>query len=104
MKVLFDQGVPAPLRHHLSKHNVGTAYELGWSTLGNGDLLDEAEKAGYEVFVTTDKNIVHQQNLAKRRLAVLVLPSARWPNIQSNIPAILDALENLSPRDFVALT
>ncbi len=55
MRVLFDQGTPAPLRHALALHEVSTAFELGWSNLGNGDLLREAE-GRFEVFVTTDQN------------------------------------------------
>ena len=54
MRVLFDQGTPAPLRHALAPHEVSTAFELGWSNLGNGDLLREAE-GRFEVFVTTLK-------------------------------------------------
>jgi hypothetical protein len=54
--VLFDQGTPAPLRHALAGHVVETAYERGWSSLKNGELIAAAESAGFEVFVTTDKN------------------------------------------------
>ena len=43
MRVLFDQGAPAPLRGALTAHVVSTAYEMGWSALSNGDLLDAAE-------------------------------------------------------------
>ena len=56
MLVLFDQGTPAPLRHALAGHVVETAYERGWSSLKNGELIAAAESAGFEVFVTTDKN------------------------------------------------
>jgi hypothetical protein len=53
VRVLFDQGVPAPLRESLTEHEVSTAYERGWSRLKNGELLDAAEREGFEVFVTT---------------------------------------------------
>jgi hypothetical protein len=68
MKILFDQGTPAPLRHTLAGHAVSTAYEMGWARLENGDLLDVAESS-FDAFVTTDPNLRHQQNLgaAKRR-------------------------------------
>lgn len=56
MQVLFDQGTPAPLRHALSAHSVSTAYEMGWSSLSNGDLLSAAE-ARVELLVTTDQNL-----------------------------------------------
>lgn len=63
MRVLFDQGTPAPLRGALTAHVVSTAYEMGWSALSNGDLLDAVE-AQFDAFVTTDQNLRHQQNLA----------------------------------------
>lgn len=80
MRVLFDQGTPDPLRHTLTAHVVSTAYEMGWSALSNGDLLDAAESQ-FDAFVTTDQNLHYQQNLAGRRLAILVLPFASWPKL-----------------------
>ena len=63
MKLLFDQGTPAPLRHHLADHSVDTLAEKGWSNKGNGELLDLAEREEYEILVTTDQNLRYQQNL-----------------------------------------
>ena len=57
MRVLFDQGTPAPLRLLLSEHDVETAYERGWSSLQNGDLIAAAEAEGFAVFLTTDRNL-----------------------------------------------
>ena len=71
--------------------------------MDNGDLLDEVEAAGYEVLITTDKNIRHQQNLADRTFAVLVLPSPRWPAIELRIAEILDTLNEMAPGAFVEL-
>jgi hypothetical protein len=83
MKILFDQGTPAPLRHALAGHIVITAFEQGWSNLENGDLIREAEAAGFQVLITTDQNIRYQQNLRDRTLAILVLPTTSWPKIRS---------------------
>ncbi len=63
MKLLFDQGTPAPLRNHLLNHTVETAYEKGWSNLKNGDLLNRAEAEGFAALLTTDQNLHYQQNL-----------------------------------------
>ena len=52
MRVLFDQGAPAPLRRFLAGHEVRTAFEMGWDTLSNGELLRAAESAGFGVLVT----------------------------------------------------
>lgn len=82
MKVLFDQGTPAPLRKHLTSHDVDTVYENGWSQLENGKLLVQAENSGYEVFVTTDQNLKYQQNLTTRQISIVVLTSTSWPQIQ----------------------
>ena len=79
MLVLFDHSVPAPLRHALKDHVVVEAVERGWEALGNGALLDAAEAAGFEVFITADKNIRFQQNLAVRKIAIVVLGNAQWP-------------------------
>lgn len=96
MRVLFDQGVPEPLREHLRGHEVRTAFELGWSKLGNGELLARAEQ-DFDVFVTTDRNLQHQQNLAGRRIAILVLPTTSWPRLQSITSRIAEELASMQP-------
>ena len=73
MRILLDHGTPRPLRGHLPEHVVDTAAERGWSRLGNGELLAEAERAAYDVLITTDQNMRYQQNLAALRLAIVVL-------------------------------
>ena len=93
MRILFDQGTPVPLRAHLVGHTVDTAFELGWSTLQNGDLLDSAESEGFELLITTDRSLRHQQNLSERNLAVLILLAASWPRIQQRIDDILSAID-----------
>ena len=82
MQVLFNQGTPVPLRQRLRGHAVATAYERGWSTLKNGELLEAAEAAGFEVLVTTDTNLEYQQNLASRRVAIVVLGTTSRPRIR----------------------
>lgn len=94
MRILFDQGTPVPLRKALSRHLVETAYERGWSTLRNGDLIRQAELEGFEVFVTTDSNLKYQQNLAQRSIAIVVLLSTSWPKIQKNLPRVVAAVES----------
>lgn len=59
MKLLFDQGTPAPLRGNLNEHTVDTLAEKGWPDKDNRELLDLAERGGYEVFITTDENLRH---------------------------------------------
>ena len=92
MRILLDQGTPAPLRGALAGHTVVTAHERGWSTLGNGDLLTAAEKDGFDLIVSTDQNIRYQQNLSGRRIAILVLPTTSWPHIRQHLASVTEAL------------
>lgn len=94
MRVLFDQGTPVPLRRYLTSHEVATVYELDWSTLQNGILISQAEAAGFDVMVTTDRNWKYQQNLSQRRLAVVVLLSTSWPKIQAKVAAVVTAVDD----------
>jgi hypothetical protein len=102
MKILFDQGTPVPLRRTLVGHQVSTAFEMKWEQLENGQLLAEAETA-FDSFITTDKNLRYQQNLAGRRLAILVLPTTSWPEIQKHLGLVSDAVTALKPGDFIEL-
>lgn len=104
MRVLFDQGTPAPLRKALPKHEVRTAYECGWDTLENGALLTAAENGGFEVFITTDQNLAYQQNLAQRRIAIVVLSSANWPRIRVHAELVATALDGVAPGAYVEVT
>ena len=97
MKILFDHCTPAPLRRHLVGHVVDTANERGWNRLRNGNLLDKAEADGYDLLITTDQNIRYQQNLSRRRLAVLLILNNSWPRIQNHIEAIAGAKSQTQP-------
>ena len=103
MKILFDQGTPVPLRAFLSAHEVITAYEAGWSTVNNGELLKVAEKNGYAVIVTTDQNLKYQQNLRERKIAVVVLCSTSWPRIREVVGGIVSAIESIEPNSYLEL-
>ena len=100
MRILFDQGTPAPLRRHLGDHAVDTVAERGWSELGNGDLIARAEDVGYDVLVTTDQNMRYQQNLTGRRLAIVVLLSTAWPYVRLHTGEIRSALNEVRPGEF----
>ncbi len=95
MNILFDQGTPVPLRRYLDGHTVSTAYEQGWSNVTNGELLDAAEHAGYQVVVTTDQNLRYQQNLDKRHIAVVVLLSTSWPRIRNHVDTIRAVIDHI---------
>ena len=99
MRILFDNGSPRPLRHRLFGHQVETARERGWDTLGNGVLLNQAEEAGFEVLLTTDQSIRYQQNMDNRQIAVVVLMNTDWSRIARRTEAIRIALEGIQPGE-----
>jgi hypothetical protein len=102
MRILFDQGTPAPLRHALAGHTVATAFEMGWSNLDNGDLLRQAE-GRFDLLLTTDQNLRYQQNLTRQRLRVLVLPTTSWPEIRAHTPEVAAAVEAMRPGSYLEL-
>ena len=79
---------------------MSTAYELGWATLKNGELLAAAESNGFEVFVTTDTNLAYQQNLFNRTIAIVVLSTTSWPRIQKSVAAIVNAIDTATPNSY----
>jgi hypothetical protein len=104
VRVLFDQGTPAPLRHALVGHSVETAFELGWATLQNGALIAAAETTGFDVLLTTDKNLRYQQNLVGRRLAILVLSTTSWPRIRLATAKVLDSVNMAAAGAYIEVT
>ncbi|HEY9171638.1 MAG TPA: hypothetical protein VI136_05065 [Verrucomicrobiae bacterium] len=102
MKVLLDACVPRPLRQFLPNHTVRTAQEMGWGQLKNGDLLQVVE-AQFDVLLTSDQNLKHQQKVAGRRLAVLVLPTNDWPTIRAKSNEIAAKVGGLKRGDFLDL-
>ena len=92
MRVLFDQGTPVPLRMSFADPVV-TAYEVGWSELNNGDLIRQAEQAGFEVLVTTDTNLRYQQTITNRSIAIAVMKSTSWPRIRIIAEDIADTIQ-----------
>jgi hypothetical protein len=94
MKILFDNGTPRGIARFLKGHRVEEARANGWEELENGALIEAAEQAGFELIVTTDKNIRYQQNLKSRKIALVVLEHSQWPMVQlvaENIVAAVNA-------------
>jgi len=92
MRILFDNGTPRGLAAVLHEHVVEEARARGWDALRNGELLDAAEAAGFDVFVTTDRNIPYQQNLTGRQIAVVVLSNGRWRLIKERLAEVAAAV------------
>ena len=103
MLILFDHGTPAPLRPFLQSHTDKMTKDLGWDRLTNGELLAEAEAAGFDLLVTTDKNIRHQQNLTGRRIAIVVLGNPQWPVLQRHVQQVVSAVNVATPGSYVVV-
>jgi len=99
MRILFDHDTPRPLRRYLAGHAIDTADEMGWARLRNGTLLDNAEREGYEILITADQSMRYQQNLEHRRIAIVVLLSNKWSDVQMRIEDIHAALEGIQPGE-----
>jgi hypothetical protein len=103
MRILFDHGTPAPLQSFLTGHTVREAKAQGWDTFKNGDLLTAAEAAGFDVLVTTDKNIRYQQNLTGRAIAIIVLGNAQWPVLRLHVTLVVAAVNAATPGSYVEI-
>jgi hypothetical protein len=101
MLVLFDQGTPVPIRKYLKGHAVQTTAQRGWEELKNGELLKAAEEAEFEVFLTPDKNIRYQQNLALRTIAIVVLGNSQWPVLRHHVDRVVAAVNAARPGTYV---
>ena len=99
MRILFDHNTPRPLCHHLTEHTIDIADEMGWAAIRNGNLLDNAEREGYEIVISADQSMRYQQNIARRQVGVVVLLSNRWPDVQMRIEDIRAALEGIQPGE-----
>lgn len=100
MRILFDQATPVPIRPYLKGHTVRTAAQEGWDKLTNGELLAAAEAAGFDVLVTTDKNIQHQQNIAGRQIAILVIGHPQWPELRPHVQLVVAAVNATTPGSY----
>ena len=104
MKLLFDQGTPAPLRGRLPTHSVDTLAEKGWSDKDNGELLDVAERERCDVLVTTDQSLPYQQNLAGRRIGIVVLLSTDWREVRLRIREIGEAIAAVGSGEVIEVS
>ena len=100
MRVLFDQGVPRGLAASLRNHEVAEARQLKWERISNGALLKLAEEAGFNLLLTTDKNIRYQQNLADRTISIVVLGQSPWWLVRQHLDAIVAAVNAATPGSF----
>jgi hypothetical protein len=101
MKIILDESVPQKLRLLIDgRHTVVTTWFQGWSGLKNGELLNAAEEAGFELFITADQELSYQQNLKNRKMAVLVLSTNNWDFIKAGIAQITAGIDAVKPGSY----
>src|SRR5271166_5969951 len=101
MLILFDHVTPSGIARFLPGHSVTRAKDRGWDRLSNGDLLAEAERAGFDVLLTADKNMRYQQNLRGRRIALVVLSTPQWPVVRLHMERIAAAVNAVTPGSYI---
>lgn len=102
MKIILDESAPQKLRLLIdARHTVVTTWFQGWSGLKNGALLNAAETAGFDLFITADQELSYQQNLAGRKIALLVLSTNNWSMVKARIGEIANAIHGTNPGGFV---
>src|SRR5437867_3908341 len=101
MLILFDHGTPRGLARALPGHKVTEAKARGWDRLNNGDLLNVAEEAAFDLLVTTDQRIRYQQNLRGRKIAVIVLSgSTKWSRVRQHLERIATVVNMAKPHSY----
>ena len=103
MKILLDECVPVQVRNALVGHDVCTAQKMGWGGISNGELLQRAEQAGFDLFIVADKNLRYQQNLKGRKLAILELWTNHRPTLEKHLDKIKVAAERVSAGEYAVL-
>jgi hypothetical protein len=93
VRVLLDECLPRGLKRELPGHDVRTAPEMGWASKRNGELLQLAQRE-FDVFLTVDRNLQHQQNLASFEIAVIVLVarSNRFDDLRPLLNTVRESL------------
>ena len=102
MTVLLDESVPRVVKTRLSQFDIKTVQEMGWAGIKNGELIAKAEER-FQVLITADKNLRYQQNLSSRRLAIIILPTNRVPEVTALLPAIVDAINMAAAGLFIEI-
>jgi hypothetical protein len=100
MRIVFDQGVPRGLTASLVGHEVTEARKLKWERISNGALLKLAEEGGFDLLLTTDENLGYQQNLADRKISIVVLGQSPWWPVRQRLDAVISAVNEATPGSY----
>jgi len=103
VNILLDEGVPRIIQRRLSDLPISTVEEMGWRGIKNGKLLN-LMAGQFGILVTTDKNLPHQQNLGKRQISAIIIPTNEIPLVIALLPEIEEALMTIETGSFIEIT
>ncbi len=102
MRIIIDECVPSIVKRGLPQRKIVSVQDAGWAGVKNGELL-RLVSAEFDVFITSDKNLKHQQNLVVFELSIILLPSNQVPVVKALLPQIDQALTKIGQHDFVEI-
>jgi hypothetical protein len=102
-RTICDHNIPFILTLSLPACDITHASQLGWQELSNGRLLAAAEETGFDVLITADQNIQHQQNLTARKLALIVLDTNHWPTLKPHLDSIEAAIVRVEVGGYLSV-
>jgi predicted nuclease of predicted toxin-antitoxin system len=102
MKILIDESLPRYTLQIVQGYEAYTVQYMGWGGTKNGELLSRAE-GNFDVFLTADKNLQHQQNMTGRSLAIVVFPSNKLSVVKKMEMPLKHALQTIAPSMVVEL-
>ena len=105
MRILIDECIDQQFRNSIPGHECQTAQYAGLAGLKNGDLLRAAESAKFDVLLTVDQGIEHQQNLSVRTIAIIVfcVKSNRLKHLLELVPTCLAQIQSIKPGQIVKI-
>lgn len=104
MRLLLDECIDRHFAEALPGHSAKTVPQMGWAALKNGELLARAEKE-FDVFITVDRALPSQQNLSKRKIALLIM-RAKTNQLVDLLPLAVDvlaALQKIKPSQVIVV-
>ncbi len=102
MKIIIDECVPSIVKRGLPERQIVSVQEMGWSGIKNGELLKLVVDE-FDVFITSDKNLRHQQNFTTLTISIIILPSNQVPVVKAMLSSIDEALSTITQQQFVEL-
>ena len=102
MTIILDENLPHGLRRMLAPGTVATAQQAGYAGMENGQLLAALEGV-FDILITADKNLRYQQNLTGRQLAIIELPTNRWPLLRPLQARIIEAVDSCKASNYVVV-